>query len=282
MSTRGKIHGEWDSVSTLYHTVVGQLTIPIAAGLVDWVHDNAPLNRPDVSVMDNGCGTGIVSSVLKRNYPTLPLLATDFSSGMIDEVLRNAEASGWTNFQARFLDSRNLTSVETESITHLFTTFMICLAPDPDQIASEMHRVLQHDGILGLAVWAEPNFGFFEAPWIEACQELDPTYEAPTIMDPAWTKPENIRRGLAKAGFERVEIKAEQQSWDWENVNAVSTYFFDGQNPGNTKWQDSWTGRGQSLDKVRPLFERKLEEAYGQSDGSLKGSMPFCLAIARK
>ena len=282
MSTLGKTHSEWDSISTLYHTVVGQLTIPIAAGLVDWVHETVPLNGPGANAMENGCGTGIVCSLLKSNYPTLPVLATDFSSGMIDEVLRNAEESGWKNFQARVLDSRNLDSVETESVTHLFTTFMICLAPDPDQVVSEMNRVLQQNGILGLAVWARPNFGFFEAAWIEACHELDPTYEAPTLMDPVWTEPENVRRGLAKAGFKSVEIKAEQQSWDWENVNAVSTYFFDGHNPGNTKWHDSWTERGQSIDKVRPLFERKLEEAYGQSDGSLKGPVPFCLAIARK
>ena len=282
MSTRGQNNSEWDSISILYHTVVGQLTIPIAAGLVDWVHDNVPLNGPDVTAMDNGCGTGIVCSVLKRNYPTLQVLATDFSSGMIDEVLRQAEESGWTNFQARVLDSRHLSSVETESITHLFSTFMICLAPDPDQVASEMHRVLQQNGILGMAVWSEPNFGFFEAPWIEACHELDPTYEAPTLMDPEWTRPENVRRGLARAGFQRVEIKAKQQSWDWENVKAVSDYFFDGQNPGNRKWLDSWTERGQSGDKVRLLFERKLEEAYGQSDGSLRGPVPACLAIARK
>ena len=282
MSTRGKNHGEWDSVSTLYHTVVGQLTIPIAAGLVGWVHDSVPLDGPDVNVMDNGCGTGIVCSVLKRNYPALPVLATDSSSGMIDKVLRNAEESGWTNFQARVVDSRDLSSVETESITHLFTTFMICLAPDPDQIASEMHRVVQQNGILGMAVWAVPNFGFFEAPWIEACRELDPTYEAPTLMDPAWTEPENVRKGLSRAGFKRVEINAKQQSWDWENVKALSDYFFDGHNPGNSKWHDSWTERGQSIDKIRPSFERKLEEAYGQSDGSLRGPVPACLAIARK
>ena len=282
MSTRGKNYGEWDSVSTLYHTVVGQLTIPIAAGLVDWVNDTVPFNSPDVSAMDNGCGTGIVSSVLKRHYPTLPLLATDFSSGMVDEVRKHAEESGWTNFQARVLDSRDLSIVETGSITHLFSTFMICLAPDPDQIASEMHRVLQQNGMLGMAVWSEPNFGFFEAPWIEACHELDPTYEAPTLMDPEWTRSENVRRGLARAGFRAVEIKAKQQSWDWDNVKAVSDYFFDGHNPGNTKWHDSWTERGQSIDQVRPLFERKLEEAYGQSNGSLRGPVPACLAIARK
>ena len=282
MATRDKIHGEWDSISTIYHTVAGKLTIPIAAGLVDWVHDEVPLNGPDVNAMDNGCGTGIVCSVLKRDYPALPVLATDSSSGMIDKVLRTAEESGWTNFQARVLDSRDLGSVETGSITHLFSTFMICLAPDPDQVASEMHRVLHRDGILGMAVWAVPNFGFFEAPWIEACRELDPTYETPTLMDPAWTEPVSVRRGLARAGFQRVEIKAQKQSWDWENVKALSDYFFDGQNPLNAKWHASWTEHGQSIDRVRPLFERKLEEAYGRSDGSLRGPVPFCLAIARK
>ena len=79
MSTRGKDYGEWDSISTSYHTVVGQLTIPIAAGFVDWIHDNVPINGPDVSAMDNGCGTGIVCSMLKRTYPTLPVLLRQIS-----------------------------------------------------------------------------------------------------------------------------------------------------------------------------------------------------------
>ena len=282
VDAHGKEYGQWDSMSTTYRNTVGRLTTPIVSELVKWVHDIVPLDGPDVKAMDNGCGTGVICSALKRDYPDVPLLATDYSSGMIDIVGKTAKESGWTNFEARVQDARDLSSIDTESMTHVFTAFMICLAPDPDRIASEMHRVLQPDGVLGLAVWGEPNFSYWEVPWTKACRELDPAYEPPTLMHPEWTYAKNVEGGLTGAGFKGVEIRSKHQPWHWESVNSALEYFFDGHNPEVEKYHTSWTERGSSIDKIRPMYKRKLEEAFGRSDGSLEGPVSVCLAIARK
>lgn len=276
-----KEDGEWDSVSTVYHSTVGRLTFPIAIELVSWVNSVSPLNQPNVKTLDSGCGTGVVCSVIKELYPSSPLLAIDSSPGMVSTVQTTAKESGWTDFEARVQDVREL-SIESKSLTHVFSTFVICLAPDPDRIAGEMHRVLQPEGVLGLAVWGDPNFEFFQGPWNEACRELDPAYEAPGLMDPEWTYAANVEKGLVKAGFRDVEVRSKQQSWYWHNVQGLLKYIFKGDNPALQKWITSWTERGWSIEKVKPVYERKLEEAYGQRDGALEGPVSVCLAIARR
>ena len=282
LDAQGKEYGEWDSMSAMYENAVARLTGTIVSELVQWTNDVLSLSSSNTKAMDNGCGTGSLSSVIKDRCPSVPLLATDYSQGMIDKVQKAAEERGWSNFKARVQDARDLSSVECESLTHVFSSFMICLAPDPDQIAGEMLRVLQTGGILGLTVWGDPNFGYWEEAWTKACRELDPSYKPKSMMDPEWTYADNVERGLTRAGFKDVKIRSKHYPWRWESVKPALKYFFNGHNPKLEELHRSWTERGWRIDIIKPMYERKLVEAFGQTDGSLEGPVSVCLAIARK
>lgn len=274
-------YSEWDTMSKTYEGTVGRFTRPVVQELVQWVDSILPLSASGTKALDNGCGTGSLSSMLKRMYPDVPVLATDCSSGMIDKIETRAKEEGWRDFEARVLDARDLNTISDKSITHVFSSFMICLAPDPDVIAKEMFRVLDA-GILGLAVWGEPNFSYWQGPWTEACLELDSRYQKHAFMHEEWTHPEMVKKGLMAANFKDVEIRAKEEIWRWESVDAAAHYFFNGHNPMNEELHRWWQGLGRSLDEVRPVFGRKLREAFGREDGSLQGPVFICLAIARK
>lgn len=280
--THVREYGEWNTISTTYQSTVGRLTTPIVTNLVNWTNDIVSLNDPHAKALDNGCGTGILCSALKKNHPDTYILATDFSPGMVEQVRENAKRHGWKNFEARVLDGRDLNGVDSGSMTHVFSSFMVCLAPEPDKIVREMHRVLAPSGVLGLAVWGKPDFGYWEGAWTGACRELDPGYEAPIMMDPEWTRAENVEKGLVKAGFSGVEVRRQSYSWKWDGVEEALGYFFEGGNPEIEKEHRSWTERGGRLEDVRPRMGRRLKEAYGKRDGSLEGPVSVSMAIARK
>ncbi|KAL8823179.1 MAG: hypothetical protein Q9191_006099 [Dirinaria sp. TL-2023a] len=281
LDAHGRRYNEWDTMSKMYESTVGRFTGPMVQELVQWADSILPLSASGTKALDNGCGTGSLSGVLKRDYPDVALLATDCSSGMIDKVRKRAAEEGWRAFEARVQDARDLNTISDESITHVFSSFMICLAPDPDVIAKEMFRVLDA-GIIGLAVWGEPNFSFWHRPWTEACLELDPRYQNHKFMHEEWTHPEMVKKGLIAANFKDVEIRTKEELWPWENVDAAMHYFFDGHNPMNEELHRWWQDLGRSLDEVKPVFGRKLREAFGREDGSLEGPLFICLAIARK
>ena len=61
----------------------------------------------------------------------------------------------------------------------MLTSFMVYLALDRDQIFSEMHRILQSGGIIGLAVQGEPISDPGKEPWTKARRVIDPACEPP-------------------------------------------------------------------------------------------------------
>ena len=265
----------------MYEGAVGSFTRPVVHELVKWVDSISPLTTSGAKALDNGCGTGSVSSVLKEMHPEVPLLATDCSSGMIDKIQARAKQDAWANFEARVLDARDLNSIGDQSITHVFSSFMICLAPDPDVVAKEMFRVLDA-GILGIAVWGDPRFSYWEEPWTKACLELDSRYRNYRFMHEEWTRSDKVKEGLMKANFKDVETKTMEKVFRWDSIDAALHYFFDGHNPEVEKWHKWWQDLDRGVDEVRPVFARKLEEALGRNDGSLEGTIPLCLAVARK
>ncbi|KAM0801069.1 S-adenosyl-L-methionine-dependent methyltransferase, partial [Usnea florida] len=181
--------------------------------LINRVSQILPLDCPTTTAFDNGCGTGVLTTVLKQHYPHIPILASDCADGMVDILKSKIQLQNWTGVQTQVADSRNLTSVHTDSFSHAFSSFMVCLAPDPDKIVAEMHRVLKPDGVLGLAVWGKPDFGPFTSPWEKACRQVMPDYQQPIQMGAKWTLATNVREGLVKAGFRDVVVWEEECEW---------------------------------------------------------------------
>lgn len=271
----------WSNTAPVY-SEVERITLPAAQTLVKRVSAILPLDSPNTTAFDNGCGTGVLSTALKQQYPPIPLLATDASDGMIDIFRKRIDAQKWANVTARVVDSRNLDGVKDGTFTHTFSTFMVCLAPEPEKIVGEMWRVTKEGGVLGLAVWGDPYFGPFTKPWVKACRRQIPDYEPAIIMDANWTLAGNVRAGIETVGFKDVVVWEERCSWSWESAEALSKYFLDGGNPGNLTFIDSFKVRGGKVDEVRPHFERMLLDDYGQKDGWIELHVPATFATARK
>ena len=269
-------------VSAPVYAHVERLTIPPCQSLINRVSSLLPLSNPNTNAFDNGCGTGIITSILKQEYPQIPVSATDLSDGMLSILRTRISDRKWTDVTARVVDSRDLSGIQDNSFTHTFSAFMVCLAPDPDQIVREMLRVTKSDGVLGLAVWGDARFGQFFVPWEKACRELVPDYKPPAVMGEEWTLDTNVRAGLEKAGFKDVEVWKEDQAWKWESAEELGRFFFEGGNPGNVKVIESFKTDGGDLEKARATYVGVVKEYFSAGDGSVEVQIPATLATARK
>lgn len=271
----------WGALAPVY-AQVERLTTPPCQSICKRVSDLLPLSKPNTSAFDNGCGTGILTAILKEQYPQIPVLATDVSDGMLSILRRRISDKEWKYVDARVVDSRDLSGIQDDSFTHTFSAFMVCLAPEPDKIAREMLRVTKSGGVLGLAVWGDARFGKFFAPWEQACQELLPDYQPPAVMDEEWTLGTNVKTGLEKAGFKNVEVWNEDQAWEWDSAEELARYLFEGGNPANLKVIESFKERGGDVEKARAIYIRVVDEEYRVGDGSVEVKIPVTFATARK
>lgn len=272
----------WNNASKAYR-VVENVTLPLSKTLIARAETLRPLAGPDAHAFDNGCGTGVLTLALKEKFPNLPILASDASAGMVAILkARLDDASANHVIETRVLDGRDLAGVPDDSFTHTFSTFMVCLAPDPHEIAKEMYRVTSPGGVLGLAVWADPLFGYFNTPWAKACRTFVPDYEPVAIMEDSWTLVEKVSEGLEKVGFRDVDVRMESEKWRWESAEDLVGYFFDAGNPGNILMRASFEDRGVEASTVRELYGKVVREMYEVEGGAVEGEVLACIATGRK
>ena len=250
--------------------------------LVDECHRISPLDAPSAKALDDGTGTGVVTAALKSLYPSLRVIAADVSQGMIDSVTTRISDEGWENVEARLLDAQNLKGIEVASLSHVLSTFMVCLAPDPKKVVAEMLRVTRPGGVLGLGVWADPYFGALNTPFTKACSELDPGYQSVPIMDEGWTRVEDVEKGLKEAGYVDVRMREMMMLKEWGSLDEACDHFWEGKNPAVMLMHDSWKADGRPpMEELRPGFRRLYGELM-ERDGRFVSEIWITIGTARK
>lgn len=87
---------------------------------------NANPEKPLV-VLDNACGTGIVSSLLQKELAeqvkrNLVLTCGDISGGMLEYTQRRMESEGWVNAKTEIVDAQD-SKLPAAHFTHSITAF---------------------------------------------------------------------------------------------------------------------------------------------------------------
>jgi SAM-dependent methyltransferase len=78
-------------------------------------------------VLDNACGTGVVSSILNQSLDPVikkgwKLTCGDISSAVLQHTQRRMEAEGWQNTETRIVDAQS-SDLPSSFYTHIFTSF---------------------------------------------------------------------------------------------------------------------------------------------------------------
>lgn len=273
---------QWSLHAANYRHPTEQTIFPFAMMLANECHQISRLDAPSAKALDNGTGSGVVTAALKSLYSSLHIIAADVSQGMIDSVITRINDEGWKNLEARVLDARNLEGIEDASLSHVLSTFMVCLAPEPKRVVAEMFRVTRPGGVLGLGVWGDPYYGAWNTPWTKACRELDPAYQPVAIMEDEWTKIEKVEKGLKEAGYADVKMREMMMSKEWGSLDEPCDLFWKGGNPAVRLLHDSWKADGRPpLEDLKPIFRRIYAELF-ERDGKVVSEMQITIGTARK
>lgn len=111
------------------------------------------LARPPV-ILDNACGTGILTTLLYQSLPEetlkdMELICGDISTGMIEAVQQRIDENGWKGVKAQVVDGMvrvlsllvcngadrhfQKTGFPDNHFTHVMTNFGIMLMPEPEE-----------------------------------------------------------------------------------------------------------------------------------------------------
>lgn len=103
------------------------------------------------NVLDVGCGTGEILSIIRKLYPTALLYGIDIS----EEMLKKAEEKKIDNLNLYLGDAEHL-PFENARFDILICTDSFHHYPKPQKAVSEFYRVLDNDGYLLLADFVKP------------------------------------------------------------------------------------------------------------------------------
>lgn len=112
----------------------------------------------DSYILDNACGTGIVTRLIKAQDPSARIMCADLAPGVLDVVKTHVRENHWENVDTTVLDVRDLKTLEDDTFSHVITNFGFSPTPDdhdgPKKAAAEMYRVLKKGGVCVVTTWA--------------------------------------------------------------------------------------------------------------------------------
>jgi len=136
--------------------------------IADAVRKAVPLHRK-MSVLDYGCGTGLLSFPLKDELGTM--LLADSSSGMLDVVAEKIAAQGVTNMTPMKLDLLS-DAPPPQHFDLIVTAMTLHHVPDTDHILRVFHDLLKPGGYLCIADLDQED-GSFHGPEIDVHHGFD-------------------------------------------------------------------------------------------------------------
>ncbi|KAJ9626878.1 hypothetical protein H2203_003334 [Taxawa tesnikishii (nom. ined.)] len=267
----------WAAHVDNYIKVVEPLTRGPTEALVNEVDKLLPFTGPDVRVLDNGSGTGLLASYLAAKYPEVPIVAADISSGMLENLEKKAEKKGWKAVETKTIDALDLQSLADNPFSHVLSTFMLGSISSPLQGVQEMYKVTKPGGILGIAVW-DHNIVWSDV-WRETIRRSQnkPFYEPPLIFDPSMCYKDTVEKTLKGAGWDDAEVSVQQTYYaPWDSADAACDFFWNGKNPIVEMFVRGWE---DNVEQIKPVLRQVYEELYGS--GKHQGC-PTIQAIAWK
>jgi SAM-dependent methyltransferase len=168
---------------------LGQHAISLIAGL-------KPLT-PESKILDNACGTGIVTDIILQSGIQPEIHAVDSAENMVS--IARARFSSYPNVHAAVMTGEEL-SFPDDTFTHSITNLGLMFFTDADKGAREIARTLRPDGVAVVTGWAMLRH-------IQIIQEVqaqirpDDAPFKPPFPD-IWLDPEHTKAVLTGAGLD--------------------------------------------------------------------------------
>ena len=240
-----------------YEPYVGRWSRLVAREFIRW------LAIPEKSRwLDVGCGTGALSQTILEMENPSTVNGIDRSEGYVESARSriNDPRAGFEVGNAQML------SFESESFDAVVSGLVLNFVPQPDQMITEMARVVRRDGVIALYVWDYAgkmqmmrHFWNAVAALDSGARDLDEGRRFP-ICNPA-----SIQKLFQNAGLFQIEARPIDISTDFNDFDDYWTPFLGGQGPA--------PGYAMSLSEEQRA--RLRQRIYNSLPFALDGSIPL-------
>ncbi|KAI4148945.1 MAG: hypothetical protein L6R39_002643 [Caloplaca ligustica] len=241
----------------------------------------APQIAPGSRVLDNACGTGIVTRELLKTYSDVHIDAVDFSDGMLDVIQPMLEQNGWTDRVSTVKMNGISLQFEDGIFDVSFTNFAIFFFPDPNKGAKELYRTLKPGGTACLTAWQ--YFGWL--PVLHKIQKTvkpdDPPFAVPMLAK--WHEKETMVETLKAGGFlsSKIRMSLQEVMYLDDNIEELArslTGLMEPMMKGIWDLGDQGGMRGALL----RVFETQGDRFLVRKDGKVGLKLVAWLALATK
>ncbi|KAG0648819.1 Methyltransferase tpcH [Hyphodiscus hymeniophilus] len=191
-----------------YERMASNATLNIAK---TFMLDILPTITETSYILDNACGTGLLTQLIKAAHPKAHIKCADLAPGMIDIIKEKVQGLEWVNVETDVLDVRDLKTLEDNTFSHVLTNFGFSPTPDdpegPRKAAREMWRVLREGGVTVVSTWSERSFDIALEKAALVVRPDEKPFSWGVSED--WSKGWWLMKHLEEAGFgNRVEVRS--------------------------------------------------------------------------
>jgi ubiquinone/menaquinone biosynthesis C-methylase UbiE len=239
-----------------------------------------PPLTPDSIVLDNACGSGIVTDLIlhvtdPKIRPTIH--AVDGAPNMVEITRERFMAI--ENIQVTLMLAEEL-KFPNDTFTCSITNLGLPFFNDPDQGAKEIFRTLKPGGMALVTGWEDLGYVGVIQTLQRVIHPEKNVYKLPFSSE--WLDPHHLKRALEATGFEKVELSATTVHWAAESIDAIASRLL---RMFAISIFDSWGEDDKA--RARTLLPQLLVptvENFRRSDGTeaLGVKMRAIIAVARK
>ncbi|KAG8857600.1 hypothetical protein FRB96_005618 [Tulasnella sp. 330] len=256
-------------------------TAPPADAMISQCGLLTPPSTPTpLIILDNACGTGIVTRLLCEK-PALEgrpftVFFGDVSPDMIGYCKAMVKAKGWKGVKGWAIDAQ-ATGLPSNHMTHVLTNFGVQGFPEPIIALKESARILKPGGTVGFTTWNHQEWfdslrlAVSRVPGAPPMPEITALWRKTGMWDdPSW-----VEQQLVELGFSDLKV----QLLDYKVNMGSPKEFVAGASPMISQLTRGWASGKASLLPVE--LEKALEEKYG-GDGPFEQRMVAIIASAKK
>lgn len=249
------------------YPAVGRLIEPAARMLV-----RAAGVRPGQRVLDVGTGSGSVA--VAAAVVGAEVVGVDITDAWFGEAHSRADAAG-VQLDLRLGDAEAL-PVQDGSFDMVLSSFAVIFAPRHEVAASELVRVCQSGGTIGITAWTSD--GTNNAVFSTLVDRLPPgpDFVTPSIL---WGDPDHVRTLFASHD---VALRIDHPAFEvtFESVGALEAFAFENSS-GLAAARDALEKIGR-WDEAHAAMRQALDRTNQADDGSYRVAWDYLLIVATK
>ena len=265
----------YNAIADSYDATVGPCIRSVCAFAVSLL----PSLPSKPHILDNACGTALLTTELLKKYPSARVDAVDLTPAMIEHVhTLVTHHHGWNNVFPAVMNAEELTFAE-DTFDASFTMFGIFFFPDKG--AKEIHRTLKRDGIAVVSTWRRVDwYGILkEARKIITMPREEESFAIP-ILD-KWQTPGVLEDTLRKGGFEDVRTYEREALVEGKDLDDLVRLLVLAVTPQIGGWMEEEKGKLEGA--MKTVLKEQKERFLVEGEGSRVGfRMVAWIAVVRK